>query len=75
MIVGRADPRVEDEGGSRWENHVVEVRQAINHEVAESPYLTRQLLVFDDRQLIMGLPGMMVGGLQRTLNSADNAKR
>jgi hypothetical protein len=32
------------------------------------------LSVFDDRQLLMGLPGTMVGGLRRTLNSVVNAR-
>ena len=32
-------------------------------EVTENPYMARQLSVFDDRQLITGLPGMMFEGL------------
>ena len=40
-VVGCADPGAEDEGGTRRENYVVEVRQALDHEVAESPYLAR----------------------------------
>ena len=50
-VVCGADPGAEDENGSRCENHVVEVRRALDREVTESPYLACQLLVFDDRQL------------------------
>ena len=46
-----ADPGAKDEGGSRRENHVVEICRALDREVTESPYLACQLLVFDDRQL------------------------
>ena len=74
VIVRLADPGAKDEGGSRRENHVVEVRRALDREVTESPYLAHQLSVFDNRQLVMGLSGMMVGGLRRTLNSAVNAR-
>jgi hypothetical protein len=75
IVVCLVDPRAEDEGGSRRENHVVVVRRALNREVTESPYLMRQLSVFDDRQLVTGLPGTMFEGLRRTQNSTVNAKR
>jgi hypothetical protein len=74
VVIRRADPGTEDGSGSRGEDHVVKVRQALYHEVAESPYLARQLLVFNDRQLITRLPGMMTSGLRRTLNSVVNAR-
>ena len=67
--------RTKDEGGSRRKNHVVEVRRALDREVTKSPYLARQLSVFDDWQLIMGLLKMMIEGLRRMLNSTVNAKR
>ena len=41
IVVCLADLGAKDEGGSRRENHVVEVRQALDHKVAESPYLAR----------------------------------
>ena len=44
-------------------------------EVTENPYMARQLSVFDDRQLITGLPGMMLEGLWHTQNPTVNAKR
>ena len=75
VIICLADPGAEDEGGTRQENHVIEVRRPLDREVTESPYLARQLLVFDDRQLITGLPGTMFKGLRRTQNSTVNAKR
>jgi hypothetical protein len=34
----------------------------------------RVMSVFDDRQLIMGFPGTMVGGLRRMQNSTVNAE-
>ena len=75
VVVCLVDPRAKDEGDTRRENHVVEVRRALDHEVAESPYLARQLSVFDDRQHVTGLPEIMFKGLRRTLNSTVNAKR
>ena len=60
------DPGAEDEGDTRRENHVVKVRQALDRELTESPYLARQLSVFDGRQLVMGLPGTMFEELRRT---------
>ena len=75
IVVCLTDPGAEDEGGFHRENHVVEVRRAFDHEVIESPYLARQLSVFDDRQLITGIPEMMFEGLQRMQNSIVNAKR
>ena len=66
VIICLADPGAEDEGGTRQENHVVEVRRALILEVAGSPYLARQLSVFDDRQLVTRLPGTMFKGLRRT---------
>jgi hypothetical protein len=74
MVIRRADPGTEDRRGSHGEDHVVKVCQALDREVAESPYLARQMSVFDDRQLIMGLPRMMTGKLRRTLNSVVNAR-
>ena len=41
----------------------LEARRALEHNYAESPYLA--LSVFDDRQLVMGLPETMVDGLRR----------
>ena len=75
VIVCLADPGAKDEGGTRQENHVIEVRRALNCEVTESPYLARQLSIFDDRQLITGLPETMFEGLQRIQNSTVNAKK
>ena len=66
VVVCLVDLEVEDEGGSRRENHVVEVRRALDREVAERPYLARQPSVFDDRQLVAELPGTMFEGLRRT---------
>ena len=66
VVVCLANPGAEDEGGSHRENHVVEVRRALDRKVAESPYLARQLSMFDDWQLITGLPRMMIEGLWRT---------
>ena len=64
MVVSNVDPRAKDEGRSRRENHVVEVRRALKREFTESPYLARQLSVFDDRQLIMGVLETMFNGLR-----------
>ena len=75
VIVRLADPGAKDEGGSYRENHVIEVRRALNRDVTESPYLARQLSVFDDRQPIMRVPGMVFEGLRHTQNSTLNAKR
>jgi hypothetical protein len=36
--------------------------------------LAPSLSLFDDRQLVTGLPGMMVGGLWRMQNSTVNAE-
>ena len=66
VVVCLADPNAEDEGGSHRENHDVELRRALDHEITKSSYLVRQLLVFDDQQLVMGLPGTMFEGLRRT---------
>ena len=49
VVICLADLGAKDEGGSRRKNHVVEVRRALDCEVTESPYLTRQLSMFDDR--------------------------
>ena len=75
VVISNADPRAKDEGRSCWENHVVEVRRALNHEVAESPSLARQLSVFDDRQPVTGVPWTVFEGLRRTQNLTVNAKR
>jgi len=69
------DLGAKNEGCSYWENHVVEVRRALDHEVTESPYLARQLLMFDDRQPIIGAPRMVFRGLQHTRNLTVNTKR
>ena len=37
VVVYLADLGAEDEGDSRRENHVIEVRRALDREVAESP--------------------------------------
>ena len=66
VVICLADLGAKDEGGSHRENHVVEVRRALIHEVAGSPNLARQLSVFDDRQLVTRLPGTMFKGLRRT---------
>jgi hypothetical protein len=44
-----ANPRSEDEDSSYWEDHVVEIHRALDHDCAASPYLALQLLVFDHR--------------------------
>jgi hypothetical protein len=75
IVVCLVDPGAEDEGGTHRENHVIEVRRALGHEVTESPYLGCQLSVFDDRQLITGLPKTMFEGLRRMQNSTVNIKR
>ena len=75
IVVCLVDLEAKDEGGSCRENHVVEVRRALNREVTESPYLARQQSVFNDRQLIVGLPGTMFEGLWHTQNSIVKAKR
>ena len=74
-VVHYADPGAEDEGGSHRKNHVVEAHRALDREVTESPYLTCQLSVFDNRQLIMGVPGTVFEGLWRTQNLRVNVKR
>ena len=56
IVVCLTNLGAKDEGDSHRENHVVEVRRALNREVVERPYLARQLSVFDDRQLVMGYP-------------------
>ena len=61
-----------DPGG---ENHVVEVHRALDRKVTESPYLVCQLWMFDDQQLIMGLPKTMFEGLWCMQNSTVTAKR
>jgi hypothetical protein len=66
IVIHLADLGAKDEGGSCRENHVVEVRGALDREVTESPYLVCQLSMFDDRQLVMGLPRMMFEGLWHT---------
>jgi hypothetical protein len=45
------------------------VRRVLDRRVAESPYLARQLSVFDNRQLATGVPEAMFERLQRTQNS------
>ena len=74
-VICHADVGAKDEGRSHDKNYVVEVRRALDCEVTKSPYLVRQLSVFDDRQLVMGLPRTMVGGLRHTRNTTVNAKR
>ena len=49
VVIFLVDPGAKDEGGTHRENHIVEVRRALDREVTESPYLARQLLVFNDR--------------------------
>ena len=49
IVVCLADLGAKDEGDTHRENHIVEVRRALDREVTESPYLARQLLVFNDR--------------------------
>ena len=75
IVVFHVDLEAEDEGGSRRENHVIEVHRALDREVAESPYLARQLSVFDDLQLVTRLPRTMFEGLRRIKNLIINAKR
>jgi hypothetical protein len=41
VFVRLADLGAEDEGGSRRQNHVVEVRHAVDREIAKNPYLAR----------------------------------
>ena len=66
VVICLADLGSKDEGDTHRENHVIEVRRALDHEVTENPYLTRQLSVFDDRQPVTGIPGMLFEGLRRT---------
>jgi hypothetical protein len=47
LTVRLANPRSKDEDRSRWEDRVVEIRKALDHDCAASPYLGRQLSVFD----------------------------
>ena len=75
VVVSLADPGAEDESDTRRENHVVEVRRALDREVVESPYLARQLSVFDDRQPVTGVPETVFRGLRCTQNLMVNAKR
>jgi lipopolysaccharide biosynthesis regulator YciM len=63
VFIRLVDLGAEDEGGSRRKNHVVEVRRALDREIAKSPYLACQLSTFDDRQLVTGLPRTMFGEL------------
>ena len=48
VVVSRADPGAKDKGGSRQKNHVDEVNRALDHEVTKSPYVARQMSMFDD---------------------------
>jgi hypothetical protein len=48
IVVYLTDLGAKDEHSTYRENHVVEVCRALNHGVAKSPYLARQLSVFDD---------------------------
>jgi hypothetical protein len=74
-VVRRANPKAKDEDRTRLENLVeVEVRQALDRDSTESPYLTYQLSVFDDWQHFTGLPEIVIGGLQRLQNLSINAK-
>jgi hypothetical protein len=41
---------------------IFEVHRTLDRNSAEGPYLAHQLLVFDDRQLVTGLLGMIVWG-------------
>ena len=66
VVVCLADPGAEDEGDSRQGNHVIVVCRALDREVTESPYLARQLSVFDDRQLITGVLRMVFEGVWHT---------
>ena len=75
VVVYLTDLGAKDEGDTHRENHIVEVRRALDREVTESPYLARQLSVFDDQQPITGVPRMVFEGLRRTQNSIVNAKR
>jgi hypothetical protein len=49
IVICLADPWNEDEGWSRREDHVVEVRRALGCSFAESPYLAHQLSMFYHR--------------------------
>jgi hypothetical protein len=42
------------------------IRRALDRKFVESPYLVRQLSVFDDQQLITGLSGTFVQGASVT---------
>jgi hypothetical protein len=66
VVVCLIDLGVKDECSTYREDHAVEVRQALDHEVTKSLYLARQLLVFDDWQLATGVPEVMFEGLRRT---------
>ena len=75
IIICLIDPGAKGEGDPHRGNHVVEVRRTLDREVTKSPYLARQRSVFDDRQLVMGLPETMSEGLRRMQNLIVNAKR
>jgi hypothetical protein len=62
VTVSYTDPGTEDEGRTRQEDHVAEIRRALEREFTKSPYLARQLSMFDDRQLVTGLPRTIVRG-------------
>jgi hypothetical protein len=42
------------------------IGRALDRKFVESPYLARQLSVFNDRQLVTGLPGTFVRGASVT---------
>ena len=48
VVIYLVDPGAENEGSTYRENHVIEVRRALNHEVTKIPYLAHQVSVFDD---------------------------
>jgi lipoate synthase len=48
VVISYTDPGTKDEGQTHQEDHVSEIRRALEREFAENPYLTCQLSVFDD---------------------------
>jgi hypothetical protein len=69
-----AAQRVVNEGRREPQRVDLEVHRALERNCAESPYLAHQLLVFDDRQLVTGLPGTIVRGHRHMQNSMVNAE-
>jgi hypothetical protein len=48
VVINYTDLGTKDEGQTHREDHVSEIRRALEREFAENPYLACQLSVFDD---------------------------